>query len=237
MTITGAYNFRDLGGLPTQDGRATVPRRLFRSDTLQALTHDDVRTLVDSLGVGGIVDLRSGEESVTEGRGLLGGTDIVYVNVPMRDVQEFSGEPGELLLNHYTRHLHEDENLAVAVDFVLALAHRSSCIVHCAAGKDRTGMVVALVLRLLGVRDDAIVADYLASQASMPQVMSRFADWPRYKASMDALPPEIYAAAATTMEGFLGRLDEAYGGAREWAVLHGVDEHRLEQALSTLLTG
>ena len=64
--LTGAFNFRDLGGLPTADGRRTRPGRLFRSDTLQALTVADVTHLVASLGVVLVIDLRDTDEAVEQ---------------------------------------------------------------------------------------------------------------------------------------------------------------------------
>jgi protein-tyrosine phosphatase len=66
--LTGAFNFRDLGGLPTADGRRTRPGRLFRSDTLQALTEADVTYLVESLSVMLVIDLRDTDEAVEQGR-------------------------------------------------------------------------------------------------------------------------------------------------------------------------
>jgi protein-tyrosine phosphatase len=66
--LTGAFNFRDLGGLPTADGRRTRSGLLFRSDTLQALTEADVTQLVRSLGVMLVMDLRDAGEAIGEGR-------------------------------------------------------------------------------------------------------------------------------------------------------------------------
>jgi hypothetical protein len=74
--LDGAFNFRDLGGLPAAGGQAVRAGVLFRSDTLQALTEQDVTRLVDALGVELIVDLRGGAEAVEQGRGLLAGASV-----------------------------------------------------------------------------------------------------------------------------------------------------------------
>jgi hypothetical protein len=89
--LTGAFNFRDLGGLPTADGRRTRPGRLFRSDTLQALTEADVTHLVESLGVMLVIDLRDSDEAVEQGRGLLGQSSLGYVNLPLKAAPAAAG--------------------------------------------------------------------------------------------------------------------------------------------------
>ena len=71
VELSGADNVRDLGGLPTTDGRAVQPARLLRADSLQTLTEDDIRLLVDDLRVRAVADLRSGIEVSGEGPGPL----------------------------------------------------------------------------------------------------------------------------------------------------------------------
>jgi protein-tyrosine phosphatase len=84
--LQGAYNLRDLGGLPTEDGGTTRPGRVFRSDSLQSVTPEDVALLHDRLGIRSLVDLRGEDEVVAEGKGLLADRDVRYVNLPL--VQE-----------------------------------------------------------------------------------------------------------------------------------------------------
>ena len=79
-------NFRDVGGLPAADGRQIRYGLLFRSDSLQELGDDDIANLVDRLGIRYIIDLRTAEESVQQGRGPLDSYPIGYLNVPLVDV-------------------------------------------------------------------------------------------------------------------------------------------------------
>lgn len=109
--LEGAFNFRDLGGITTSDGRQIVSGQLFRSDSLQELTDNDVKIVSEDLKVRCVLDLRSTREAVSEGRGLLGRRPLCYVNLPLIDVDSPHGEPGELTVNQYLDHLESDENL------------------------------------------------------------------------------------------------------------------------------
>lgn len=174
--LVGALNFRDLGGLPTGDGRRLRPGVLVRSDTLQALTAADVDFLVTSLRLTLIVDLRAGPEAVGEGRGPMADTGVCYLNAPLRDLSPADGvPPDEQALRFSLDHLAAPASpLPTVVRVLCALAGRP-VLVHYAAGKDRTGLVVALLLRLIGVRDEQIVADYLRTAAHMDRIVA--ASW------------------------------------------------------------
>lgn len=234
--LAGAYNFRDLGGLRTEVGRTVRTGTLFRSDTLQALTGDDVALVVDSLGVELIVDLRAGAEAVAEGRGLLAEVAVCYLNAPLRDAPVSDADPRDQALNFY-RHTLDTSGalLATVVKTVAALGGRPA-IVHCAAGKDRTGLVTALLLSLLDVNPADIVADYLATEPNMPRIVERFRTWPHYREHMTQVPPEVYLAEEHTIRGFLHTLDRNHGGAIGWAHAHGIRDATIYQLRDSLLT-
>ncbi len=234
--LAGAFNFRDLGGLPTADGRRTRYGRLFRSDTLQELTEDDVDRLLHDYGITYIVDLRTAEEAVTEGRGPLGRLPVCYVNVPLADVDSPSGVPGELVVRQYLEHLECDPNLVTALDLLAHVARRPT-VLHCAAGKDRTGVVTALLLRILGVTEEAVVADYLATAKNMERIVARFRRWPRYRRNMAMLPEEIYRCEEHTIRVFLQELESRYGGARNWALRKGLSEQVMARLEAVMLEG
>jgi hypothetical protein len=128
--LTGAFNFRDLGGLPTVGGRRTRPGLLFRSDTLQALTEADVAHLVRSLGVMLVMDLRDADEAVEQGRGLLGRSPLCYVNLPLEAAPTRDATPpgdAGATLDFYLRHLESGSSvlpLALQI-FAVSLARRS----------------------------------------------------------------------------------------------------------------
>jgi protein-tyrosine phosphatase len=233
--LAGAFNFRDLGGLRAAEGRRIREGVLFRSDTLQALTERDVSTLVERLGVELVVDLRIGTEAVEEGRGPLAAANVCYLNAPLRDLPVSDLPAAEQTLHFYLEHLASPTPMLPTVLRVLAAAAGRPTVLHCAAGKDRTGLVTALVLHLLGVADEDIVADYLATEPNMPRIIERFRGWTRYRDHMATVPPEVYQAQEHTIRGFLHHLDERYGGAAGWARAHGVDADTLDRLRAGLL--
>jgi hypothetical protein len=243
----GTLNFRDLGGMPTEEGWTTRCRRLFRSDSLQEVTHDGVARLKDELGLMFVVDLRGAEESVAEGRGLLDQLPVCHINVPLRDFSSLvdpdagalpgADDPvahavGGPLMPHYVENLASDRNLVVAVDFLARSLSHGPAIVHCAFGKDRTGVVVALVLGLLGVTEEAIVADYMASSEHVPQFIERARRTPRYAPFADL---DVWRCDERMMRFYLQALKAGYGGALGWALQKGITEETVERLRAALL--
>ncbi len=229
-------NFRDVGGLPADGGRQIRPGRLFRSDSLQELGDHEVTNIVDRLGIRYIIDLRTAEESVQQGRGPLGGYPIGYLNVPLVDVDAPSGPPGQVVLTQYVQHLDHDPNLPLAVEMV-AHAVRLPTVVHCAAGKDRTGVVLALVESLLGVPEEHVVADYMETAANMALILERLRRWPRYADNMARLPAEIYRCEEHVIRGLLAAITSRYGGAEGWAARRGVAPDTVHRLRERLLIG
>jgi hypothetical protein len=221
VALTRPANFRDVGGLPASDGRVIRHGRLFRSDSLQDLDDADVAALVERLRVRYIVDLRTAGEAVQQGRGPLSAHPVAYLNVPLVDVDAPVGPPGTVVLNQYLEHLEHDPNLPLAVEMV-AHAVRHPTVVHCAAGKDRTGVVLALVELLLGVPEEQVVADYMVTAANMEGILGRLRQWQRYADNMARLPAEIYCCEEHVIRGLLRELGSRYGGARQWAIDRGI---------------
>jgi protein-tyrosine phosphatase len=232
--LTGAFNFRDLGGFAASGHRRVRRGMLFRSDTLQALTDDDVTRLVEHLGVEVVIDLRIGPEAVAEGRGPLAAATVCYINAPLRDLPVSDLPPAEQSAHFYLEHLASPSPVLPMLVRMLAAASGRPTVLHCAAGKDRTGLVAALTLRLLGVDDEDIVADYLATGQNMPRIVERFRTWPRYRDHMAVVPAEVYQAHEVTIRTFLRRMDELYGGARGWALGRGLDDAVLDQLVRGL---
>lgn len=231
--LDGAFNFRDLGGLATLDGRAVARRRLFRSDTLQALSNRDVAVLRNEVGLRVVVDLRLAREVEEEGRGPLAAEHtIAHVHAPLQMASTEGIAAEQVLEALYLQCLQSPSTLR-AVEHIAAHAGQPT-LFHCAAGKDRTGVVAALVLMLLGVGDEAIVADYMDSAPNMPRMLARFAGWPRYRDHLAAMPPQVYAVEEAPIRSLLQSMRNRYGDAQEWALEGGIAAasiHRLRQQL------
>ncbi|GAA1993179.1 tyrosine-protein phosphatase [Amycolatopsis minnesotensis] len=214
-------NFRDVG-----DGGAVRRGVLFRSDTLQGLDAAEVAELT-ALGLRFVVDLRAAAEALEGGRPVLG-PRACHLNVPFDNV-DGHGAPLESVYLHHLRH---DDNVRVAIE-LLAAALPEPTLVHCAAGKDRTGMVIALALGAAGIGHDDIVADYLRSGPNMPSVLRRFRAWPSFR--QRSIPEDYYQCQESVIRAFLDCVSGEFGGFDGWARQAGVSTGaitRLRQALN-----
>ncbi|MCA1841705.1 MAG: tyrosine-protein phosphatase [Actinobacteria bacterium] len=231
--LAGAFNFRDVGGLPTEDGRRTRAGVLFRSDSLAALDGPDVALLRSSYRIGRVIDLRTPVEMAVGGGGALSRSGVEIVNFPVR-LPDLEDDGPDLLVRRYFEYLSLSPGSVVAALERLGRPGGPPTVVHCTSGKDRTGVVIALLLRLVGVSEEAVVADYRASAPNMLRLVRRLEHSPYYGESLATLPPAILRAEEETMRTFLRRLDRRHGGARGWARAHGIRGETvagLEQAL------
>jgi protein-tyrosine phosphatase len=242
VPLSGAFNFRDLGGYPALDGRVTRWGRLFRSDTLHELTESDVE-LLRTLGLATVIDLRTSREVVRTGRGLLEPEDVHYrhLSVVLEEGGEGFAAPaasGDDLAERYRWYLDVGRGALVEALELLGDPSSTPLVFHCAAGKDRTGVLAALVLDILGVDRSLIVADYEITAERMELILARYRADPKVAARMAEMPPSRFGVEAATMERFLDRLYTEFGGAAPWALEAGVgpatigqmQEHLLEPA-------
>jgi len=171
LAFASNYNFRDVGGYAGLQGRTVQWRQLFRSDSLHRLAGDDLAAFA-ALGIRTVVDLRRTFEVEQHGR-VPEAEGLAYLNpviehTDWRDVPH----PAEVVHERWLadRYLNFTEDgragLAAALS-VIADPAAAPVVVHCMAGKDRTGVVVALTLALLGVSDDDIATDYALTEVSM----------------------------------------------------------------------
>jgi protein-tyrosine phosphatase len=233
IDLDGAVNVRDLSALPTADGQSTAARRLLRGDNLQDLSPSDVRLLVEDIGLTTVVDLRSPAEVASEGPGPLTRVDSVrhaYLSVlpergtatdaaadalAMRRDGARSRYPDDIRAGYYLGYLEDRPEHVVQALRSVAQAPGAT-LVHCAAGKDRTGVVVALALSAVGVRQDAVVADYVATAERMDAVLDRLRSSKTYATDIDKEPAENHMPRAKTMTVFLEQVDSRYGGVLRW---------------------
>jgi protein-tyrosine phosphatase len=238
--LSGAFNFRDLGGLPTTDGSRTVFGSVFRSDALDDLTPRDFEILGGVLGIKTVVDLRAAVE--TEGRQppWKRGLDAELVRLPLSDEWTSWGELDAesrrtLLARKYLSYLDSaGGNIISALNVITGNAGRRPTIVHCTVGKDRTGVLVSILLSLLGVERDAIVADYLLTAANMNPIMERLRASHIFRDRVLANPAEVYLAQEHTMRIFLQTLDERDGGPVAWALSNGFAPDQMQLLKSAL---
>jgi len=239
VDLDGAANVRDLGGLPVEGGARTQAGVLVRSDNLQGLTARDMDRLVADLGVRVVVDLRTGSEVELEGPGPLVGdervdirhrslypeggerTDVAAGDVLPWQGRRIEGHPGETpAVRIYLGYLRDRPDSIVAALRDVARAS-GAAIVHCAAGKDRTGVVCALALETAGVLRDAVIDDYVATGERLGGILRRLRSSPTYAGDLDGRPDDSHRPRAETMQRVLEILDERHGGAGGWLAEHG----------------
>ena len=237
IELSGCLNFRDLGGYPSADGRRLRWRTVFRSDALHHLTRQDVARLRDELGIGDVIDLRSSAELRSEGRGALAQEAMRFHHHPLYDGEVARGAPSREidLAERYALLANFAQQPIAAVIATLA-ATDAPAVYHCAAGKDRTGVVSAILLGLLGVPDEVIVADYAATQENLDAIIERLMSTKGYHVMLSALPPDTLHAEPQTMRTFLERMRATYGSMDAYATTAGASPATIGRLRDRLLT-
>jgi protein-tyrosine phosphatase len=252
VRLDGAVNVRDLGGLPLRDGGSTMTGRLLRSDNLQDLTAADVRLLRSRIGVTDVVDLRTWTERTLEGVAPLDlepAVTVRHLSLLPREGDAVREVDGNVLLpwqpaddparvedvdedipveraearSVYTSYLGDRPDSIVAA--LSAVAHAEGAVVlHCAAGKDRTGVVVALALDLVGAERGAIIEDYLMTAQRIDAIIDRLRSSPTYADNVRGRKRASHLPRAEAVEGVFSVVDAA-GGTAAWLGRHGWRSH------------
>ncbi|WP_328399952.1 tyrosine-protein phosphatase [Nocardia sp. NBC_00403] len=235
-------NVRDLGGLPVAGGGTTRFGVVFRSSTPQHLTEDDLGRLIGPVGLRTLIDLRLPDEIEREGYGLLAGAAVRLVNLPVRKQAQTSATPTDLvpdgheydLVALYRELLAGSIESVVAAARLIADADQHSVVFHCAAGKDRTGVLAAVLLDAVGVPAEAIATDYALTGERLERIRQRLDTLPSYH----GLPPVrtgILAVDPEVIIRFLQDLHATHGSAAEWLHANGFTEAELARLRAVLV--
>ncbi|WP_051062243.1 tyrosine-protein phosphatase [Ilumatobacter nonamiensis] len=239
VPLDAVHNFRDLGGYATDDGRMVGWGRLFRADGLFRLTDSDLDVL-DALGIRTVVDLRSAPEFEQHGRFPLEKYPVAFHHLPIidatwqiadiPDVDDTEAGAVEFLTWAYSDMLIQGADRFANAFQVLAVPGAAPAVFHCAAGKDRTGVLAALILGGLGVDHEAIVADYALTEAAMV----RMRDWvmanhPEMADRMGETPSFMLASKPQAMRNILDTMTEEYGSVRGYLSTIGIGQALLAE--------
>jgi protein-tyrosine phosphatase len=215
LPIKGTYNIRDLGGYLTADGQ-TRWRRILRADGLHRLDAEGMALLVGE-GVTTVIDLRHPGELATHPNPFGANSAVRYHNVSLFDQLAPNAEPGgDVLLELYKTALAQRQDAIRDVLATIADAPEGVVLFHCTAGKDRTGIVSALLLAVAGVEASLIVEDYAQTGAMIaPMIEEIIADAAARGADVETFRP-LLASEPVTMVATIAHIEERYGSVRNY---------------------
>jgi protein-tyrosine phosphatase len=247
IVLDGPANLRDLGGYRARE-RTVRKGLVFRSDGLDTVSDRDLDVLVHDLGITTVIDLRTQDELAGRGSNPMAALGVVVHHVPIIDrLQQIFSSTGaaDFSITQLYQVMVTDSGPRFAAALQL-LAHAPSPILfHCAAGKDRTGILAALLLALLTVTDDDIASDYAQSAAIAgilrERMRARAAD-PRYRelaasvGDMQTLADEMLSARPETIIGVLDQVRSTHGTVSAWARSHGLGDDDIDRLRGRFLT-
>ncbi len=233
----GAFNIRDLGGYATAGGQTVRWQVLYRADGLHRIPAEGTAAL-DHLGWRTVLDLRTGAE-VDAGAYRSGSCELIHLPILRATwgIPEVTDvEPVEFLSSHYLQMLDEGAPAIDAAFTILASSARLPAVFHCSAGKDRTGVLAALVLSALGVPDDVIAADYHLSASAVDQLVAWLrATRPELSEEMARQPKAFLSCPPEAMHTFLDALRVRHGSVEGYLVGIGVEADTLVRLRQVLL--
>ncbi|KAI0660756.1 protein-tyrosine phosphatase-like protein [Cubamyces menziesii] len=231
VTIPGVVNVRDLGSYPTHyPGLVTKPGLVYRSGEVSHITAEGMLRLRE-LGITTIYDLRSETEMLKYDTPIptVEGVDVVHI--PVFKTEDYSPEAMSKRFELYASGKTEAFMILYAqiLDnagpaFGVVLRHirdkpDSPCLFHCTAGKDRTGILAAILLKLAGVDDETIAQDYaltrVGREPAREMIMKRLSKVPYFAENMEAAL-NMFSSRAETMLAFLRMLEDRYGGVEQY---------------------
>jgi protein tyrosine/serine phosphatase len=219
QALPARFNLRDLGGVETTGGGRVATGRLYRGASLHRLEPEHVEALA-AFGIRTAIDLRTTAEVESGG---FAGDGAAVRHLPIFETGPDLGDPGEesarVLADAYLWMLDEGPDAIRSAIDLLGDPDNAPAVVYCAAGKDRTGVVCAIVLSLVGVGRDAIAADYALSDAPASALREWHLD---HGTPLDQLAAAgVFRAPREAMELFLASVDERFGSLD--AYLAGID--------------
>ncbi len=254
VPLSGTANTREVSGLRSEDGRFLCPRRLLRSDTLSELSQQDVDLLVNEYGVRAVIDLRGEDERRLEMPSLIERHPLVVTRFLPLLIEDDDGAeefllPWQKTPQHvkasrmtfetpYNRFLCDrPDSIVTALGFMSSTP--GAVLINCAAGKDRTGVVVALLLAELGMVESEILTDFLASTERVPQILERLGQTRTYGPSLVGREVRSYEPRPENLIRLFANLKLGWGGVHEWLSEYGwtvEDRNRLQTKLLSIRT-
>ncbi|HKW91574.1 MAG TPA: tyrosine-protein phosphatase [Methylomirabilota bacterium] len=238
-------NFRDLGGYRTHDGRTVAWRRLFRSAALHKMNDRDIARLKQEIDPRAVIDLRRLRDHEKNPEPLLlEEIGARYYPLPFRpDSPSYLEDEAKAIPNVanlgeiYLYRISEPPFGKRLVDALEIIAERNNhpVVFHCTAGKDRTGVLAAMVLAAVGVVDEDVVGDYALSAPLMKDIRDRMNRDPETAQAVKDLPDLHWEASAESMAAFLALLRREYGSVDGYLKANGARSSLVDRLKGALL--
>lgn len=243
-----ALNLRDVGGMAVNGGGVVRSGILLRSGSLCGLSAADATALLTEWSLRTVVDLRTPAELAADGPTLLADAGVATAHLPLMVDSAITlsrmsrGDSDEdavgALAEAYNSFVDDRGRHILTVARLLAWSADGSLLVHCSAGKDRTGVTIAILLDSVGVRRDAVIADYAKTNEVIDEVLEALAARsPEGSMSLDAIPLAARRAQPDALRAVLDRLDRDFGGSAGWLRAKGLEPAEAARLRRRLVTG
>jgi len=239
IKLEKALNFRDLGGYKSSLGGAVKRGKLYRSDSLANLSQADIDTLLD-MNIKTVIDLRTDFE-IAQGECRLrnlGGVEYYKIslmdNVHSADFESFRKAMPKSMKELYISLLDNNADKIARVFDTILERSENAVVFNCTAGKDRTGVIAALILDLLGVNRGDIYESYTITETLMETLSQKVRERYEDKTGL-VMPRYLFEARRESIEAFTHHLYSKYGGAREYLRTHGFGEKKIDDFVNVYL--
>nr|MBA2678406.1 tyrosine-protein phosphatase [Ktedonobacteraceae bacterium] len=233
LALEGSYNIRDIGGYPTQDGHTIRWGSIVRADSLSSLSVASQQALVD-YPIHTVIDLRRSSELQASPDVFAESPHVKYVNISLLEDESKVGQVQSLEELYRLMLDTSQEPIKLTIE-ALAQNDTFPCLLHCTIGKDRTGLIVALLLGLSNVDPIIIADDYALSERYLDPLFQSY----RARAEQNQVDMQRLAwmvrSRRETMLDTLTYLEEHYGGVRSYLSSIGITDQQIESIRSQLV--
>lgn len=232
LPLEGAFNVRELGGLPASGGQ-TAYFQFLRSDNLAFLTEKDIAFL-KNFGLAAVIDLRSHDETAVHQNPFEKDPQVAYYNIPFSPgaigdaTRAENIQSDDFLADFYLFLLEQGKDRVKQLFDTISQHQKGTVLFHCTAGKDRTGVLAMLLLGLAGVARYDIGSNYQVSYTYLRETLF----FERLKGQ--AVPQLLWSKEEFIYKAY-DHLMDAYGGIKAYLAHCGVDEATLQKVREKLL--
>lgn len=239
IAIEGTHNIRDLGGYVTARGTMIPARRFLRADCLHRLAPGGAERLVDE-GLRSVIDLRTRQEVANAPSFFEDLSGVQYFNLPLFDdlspaaLAQAEADHSHPLVPFYITALETRGAAVCAILTRIAHVQEGAVLFNCTAGKDRTGIIAALLLGLAGVSDEDIIQDYVLTEKMIPALVAEFLSLSRANGGDVESYATLLESPADTMAKMLSHIRTRYGGVEDYVRRIGLERRDMLQLMDHL---